>query len=374
MKTLKTFNKLGARNPKGEIIIPSEYDSIDYADGFIAYSDNQLIYKSEEIYICRQKNQFLTRYHVYLNTGVLFFLDIIKDTFVDEDSNLVALKTLDNFWHIVTIDIKGNAIKTLHDDSITKIDSAKYNHVVYRKGFDCFIYSLEQKKIIVGPISCEKITLLKCGFLIQNNNLIGLYDYSGKKILDCKWSEITVLNEKFIRVKEKSLHGLYGLYDFNGQEILPCKNTSLQPKTFQLSNTTYTIFDCTSYNDPLLLSKNLIFIKDNYDIQTLLSYDNIEFFDYSKICLINKNNKSFLYEFTVSNGELNVNLLLSADKIELLTSKPSVYFKVQNNNKFGVSNVYGELLFPISYKDIVYDKVNKKIQAYKNLFKEEYEL
>ena len=97
-----------------------------------------------------------------------------------------------------------------------KIGILRGNYVV-QQGNLIGLYDTNEKEIV--PCKYTDIAILRNHYLVQQGNRKGLYDLSGKEIVPCKYKNIAILRDHYL-VQQGNRKGLY---DLSGKEIMPCK-------------------------------------------------------------------------------------------------------------------------------------------------------
>jgi hypothetical protein len=316
-----------------------------------------------------------------------------KSNFSFQDRTLVSVKKDKPYF-----DSKFSKVKFMKSSYSNYVNPLRYKieksaHIsyidneiaIYKK--DSLYGIINTKNKIVVPFSYKTLRKYKMGILVQDNKTYYFIDSKGEKIsrnydkvevnfnqyfdsiLDCFKVKIgdkyTLVSNTF----EEKLPLIYDKINFFYYKTLP-------DKLLLQRNGKQVIFDIAKWEETNLIfdkiqvldSREMI-VEDSGKsgiidfIGTIilpLEYDSINYLTtYSKDgipLVLTKNNKTALY----------INRKFYTDfGYDSMTSFFSL-IKIEKDKKFGLLNASGEIVLPINYESIEYNKKSKKIEAVKN--------
>ena len=217
---------------------------------------------------------------------------------------------------------------------------------------DIFIVSKDEKKIVVnsqnnqilnefeevGAISIKKtigiVPYEKTVLKYKQGNFYGLIDFTGKKIVDAKYEEISGLDYKegFLKVK---LNDLYGIINIKGTKII---------------DTEYDNITVDGYYD-----KETKYKEDGYILRI-------------------KNNDGYKFGYANKNGKIIIEPQYSElTRLTELDDNKANYFISSLNGRYGYLKD-GKKILENEYQEILFDKGNKLLIVTKNKIKGTYDL
>lgn len=249
--------------------------------------------------------------------------------------------------------------------------------ILNRSGKNIFT---EYENVMPITISDTNVEMEKKVLSYQENGKYGLLDYSGKKVTDAIYEEVSSLKNKpgCIQVKKD---GLYGVIDSNGNIIIDAKYNSIKGDEYcsekdEYLKTGYIISEKTNsgiiygyidYNGKMLISPKyeditrvleyddneiyLIFmdkgkkgvIKDK-KIEIKAKYQSISYYNNSKVFVVNKNGK---YGFYNKDGKE----ILKPEYESY--SVAGNYISVKKENKSMLYDLHGNLVNTNTYKSML---------------------
>lgn len=364
MKKLKSFNKIGAENLTGQVIIPPIYNDIDRIDKYLGYDkDGNVDTISEPVYLAYQKPY----YHLYTEQGKVDCPFNIK-YFCVKNSTLIGLMDSDGYWHITAICPSTRELKVLFEN-LENIESYSYDHVVCRQTNDNqFVYSLKRNEIIYAPVYCKEISLYSEGYFVKKTSSSDMCSYDGKinsfeKVELSVIPGITVDSHEIILAKNTSNH-LLGLYSFQGQCILPYHYIDINFNKHYLQRKEYITIDLHDLDG----TRILMHLDSKLKLHSIYSnYSSIEFFDCGRIAIIHTATYDYLGNLLLDGKDFIFSKLLKSDEIERLYDYSCEHFILWQKKRCGVCDLTGNLVVPIKYRRVVSDPFNYEVYAY-NLF------
>jgi len=222
MEKVTVVQKQGLVNSKGEFIIPCEYVSIRVLKSrvYVAEKDN---YKD---YFTGQNFCF------YNSKGKILSDYLICDYEIDEDENIVAIKTALDMWKLARINAEECRavcrLETLDADLSKILDKSNGYIAAIKKDTDgteiCVIYKTDTWESVFSSDKISDVIISEKGFIVSDKETKkeGFVNLLGKKIIECEWDGINFCSG-FIKVEgslsEGSLLYKIGKYTYDGEEI-----------------------------------------------------------------------------------------------------------------------------------------------------------
>ncbi|MBQ7256768.1 MAG: WG repeat-containing protein [Abditibacteriota bacterium] len=185
-------------------------------------------------------------------------------------------------------------------------------------------------------------------FIVKKNEKYGIIDKNGTKIIDCTYSQINLISNKYY-LGFINGSNIGSLYDTNEKVLL---NNIDKRKSYIFDKNNVILFiDGTFYNiNPISLSINALFTIKNNNIVFLNKKKKVKYNQYSiiKNMIIVKNENYDIYDYY---GNKIVSDIVRYDYI----LKDKLLIFENNANKYGIINSNTDILF-----EPVYDKIFKE--------------
>lgn len=356
MAILEVVKKVGAKNTKGEYIIPMQYDAIKRL--------------KTDVYVATRniRDDFLSKdsYHLYTEKGRLdyHYEGCITEVLYDINEEIFALEVTDLSnceWHLVEIDYEKNLINKLYKNSIDSVERLSNNciRLFTLEGFT-EIFSRELKKIIASLATGVKIHFVgKQGFILEDKDKqTAFINLEGTRILGFNWDHM-VLGDEFITVVKEIGNGQYnfGLYTYEGKEVFPCTYWGMEyipgitPELCKIDGINVWLFNThrkedSIYYDELIKADGeaILSIRGN---DVFMSEVSIRVYEGTNV-IVKKKNNATLYKLEMNaQHEIKAVVVCEADKIEKLGNYG--LYQVYKGRKKGVCNKDGIMIEPLRF-------------------------
>ena len=246
--------KFGLKYENGQIIIPGEYDFVEYIDRFPGHQTIILVEKNRKWGVLDENgNVIIDIKHDFIKPifepksvplrqikyavrkdDKYGFIETNSDEpkYIYDDVNTEASLSADDASYsygsfAVEKDGKWGAVNSIDLEPIVK---CKYESVVIN-GFNTIVIGNNHGKKIAVNRSCKRVVKSKYdsiygedekGFrIVENNKKQGIIDADGKEFIKCKYDHIYDEDDDGFRIVENDKK--QGFIDVEGKEILECK-------------------------------------------------------------------------------------------------------------------------------------------------------
>jgi|GEM_PF-3863946 len=357
LATVKYYDKIGMIDPKGEEVVPVDYDAIEpYShDWFLAKKNGKygLITKDGNIKVPFQydfiypvnNNRIPVGNHNViglLNTDGAIIVPVKYQAIAAfGDDNVRLAEVVYNNKHGM-IDINGKVVIPIRYDDIVSAPSGGYQTKYVREGNVIVVKSagkrglvtVEGKEII--PPQYDGINLKDGMIEIKDGQFNGLMSKDGQLVLPAKFKSIH---------KQGSIYKVYdgkyfGMYDLTGKELIPVKYEIIYPNAYQ--ENIYIVKDANNHYGAYSKQGQLL-IPANYD----------EIVESSQPLI--KVGKNGLYGYYDMNGKMLIPAKYA--EIDFILYKDGSFgsdniAKYKRNGKYGVVDQNGYEILPAEYENI----------------------
>ncbi|MFN6039932.1 MAG: WG repeat-containing protein [Bacteroidota bacterium] len=391
-----TSGKFGVSDAKGKLILPCEYDEIDWSN----YSDYYKLKKDDRYGIIDAKGNFIAK------------------------PNYLEIEINDKYWigknssgYCGATDFTGKVILENKYSKIKNIWNADALIVETELGYG--VYGLNGKQII--PVEYDYLESFNSNnkhyFTASKGFSDFIFDKSGKVVLD-KYSHLTRISEYDYNSSEEktpvftfSKSGKIGVVDLNGKEILPANYDNLENITVGNSsyfigtqkkmksivdrsgkvivNAKYNFIETYPFGNYLIVS-NVGKMEDNYEGEKVFSPTEFQLLDLkgkpalpfsfksytqdygTNFLILNKGDK-----YGIINDQLKTVINFEYNYLSKLTAiSGESYFSANKGGKindsygyvssptdgvWGLINSNNQTIIPFEYEEIKYDSESEKL-------------
>ncbi len=304
---------------------------------------------------------------IYTSISNLFNYTFIVSHSTKEKENNNHSNWGNSFTNFNIIDVKNNCINLLKEN-YDYISNSTNSTVILDKGLNKGLFNCSNNLLI--PANFTSISILnekeKTIYVAVKDSVVNIYNEDGS-IVNKPYNGFINLNENSYLVKEKNKWGLkVGIENYT---ILPkYDSVKMWNNVCFLYNNKIDIINIERKSyfetqlDSIVLPKNSFtldrFIAKKNDfygvlelgrkLETILpfEYDSISLsYDY---CTIFKKGLNGIFSFSTKKLIINTEF----EDIKLIRENNNVYWQVKKNNKWGLYDNYGKMIYPIEY-DIV---------------------